>query len=122
MDKKIEPKSVLEMAKGAIAERVDYEMTRIIKNILDVNTRADKKRVLTLTLDILPDIERQNLHMTCTAKSKLEPTNPVVAALYVNHNANGDFAVTELVPQVQGQLDLGGGEQEPPFLLRLVEN
>ena len=43
----MEAKSVLEMARGAIAERADYEMDRIIKNILDPNTKAEKKRTLT---------------------------------------------------------------------------
>ena len=32
-------KSILEMARGAIMERVDYEMAKIIENILDENTR-----------------------------------------------------------------------------------
>ena len=39
----METKSILEMAQGAIAERADYEMARIISNILDPNTAATKK-------------------------------------------------------------------------------
>ena len=54
----MEQKSVLEMARGAIAERADYEMSRILENRLDPNTSAAKKRVLTLTVEILPDEER----------------------------------------------------------------
>jgi hypothetical protein len=116
----VEAKSVLEMARGAIAERADYEMARIIDNILDVNTNPSKKRTLTIQLDILPDAERKNLRMMCTAKSKLEPTHPVATALYVTHDENGEFAVVELTPQVPGQMNLAGGEQEEPVLLRLA--
>ena len=115
-----EARSVLEMARGAIAERADYEMTRIINNILDPNTAATKKRTLTITLDILPDAERTNLRMSVIAKSKLEPTNSVQTSLYVTNGENGDMAVVELTPQIPGQMDLYGGEQEPPALLRLV--
>ena len=38
----METKSILEMAKGAILERVDYEVPRIIENILDPNTDFKK--------------------------------------------------------------------------------
>lgn len=31
-------KSILQMARGAIQERADYEMTRLLANILDPNT------------------------------------------------------------------------------------
>ena len=34
--------SILDMARGAIKERTDYEMAKIIDNILDVNTNATK--------------------------------------------------------------------------------
>ena len=113
-----EAKSVLEMARGAIAERADYEMTRIIQNIMDVNTRPDRKRTLTLILEITPDAERKNLRLMCTAKSKLEPTNPVSTSLYITNDENGDFAVVELMPAEQ--LDLFSAEQELPALLRLA--
>lgn len=43
-------KSILEMARGAILERVDYEMAKILDNILDANTKATAKRKMTLTL------------------------------------------------------------------------
>ena len=116
----LESKSVLEMAQGAIAERADYEMARIIDNILDPNTAPTKKRVLTLTLEIHPDAERRNLRMICTAKSKLEPTNPVATALYVANGEMGEMTVVELTLQIPGQIDAYGGEQQPPVQLRMV--
>jgi len=51
------PKSILQMARGAILERVDYEMARIIENIMDANTSATAKRKLVLTLEFKPDDE-----------------------------------------------------------------
>jgi len=116
----MEAKSVLEMAHGAIAERADYEMARIIDNILDPNTAAAKKRTLTVTLEISPDAERKNLRMVCTAKSKLEPTNPVQTALYITSGEEGETAVIELTPQIPGQINFDGEEQAAPVMLKIV--
>ena len=116
----MESKSVLEMARGAIAERTDYEMAKIIENILDVNTIAAKKRTLTLTLEILPDNARKNLRLTCYARSKLEPTHPVATALYISSSELGKLSVVELTPQVPGQIDFSGAEQAEPYILKII--
>lgn len=76
-------KSILQMARGAITERADYEMARIIGNIMDVNTKATAKRKLTLTLELVPDDERRNISVSVTAKSTLAATNPVTTSLYI---------------------------------------
>ena len=38
-----DPKSILQMARGAFQERVDLEMAKVIDNILDPNTDAETK-------------------------------------------------------------------------------
>ena len=76
----IEPrstKSILEMAHGAILERVDYEMAKILDNILDANTEATAKRRMTLTLTFAPDGERATVAVSATAKTTLAPTSIV---------------------------------------------
>ena len=109
-------KSILQMARGAILERADYEMARIIENIMDANTAPAAKRKLTLTLEFKPDAERQVIQVSCAAKSTLAPTNPVVTSLYAADGAN----VVEMAPQVPGQVDITGGEQEAPAVLKVV--
>lgn len=47
-------KSILQMARGAIQERADYEMSRLLDNILDPNTAATAQRTLTITLKLKP--------------------------------------------------------------------
>ena len=42
--------SIMSMARGAFEERVDYEMDKVIQNILDPNTKATAKRKITITL------------------------------------------------------------------------
>ena len=114
--------SIMRMARGAFEERVDYEMEKVIENILDVNTKATAKRKITLTIELTPDDERQTIHVAVTAKSTLAATNPVTTSLYCTSDANGELVVAEMVPQVPGQMKLDGSQQEPPKLLKLIQH
>ena len=58
--------SILQMAKGAVQERVDYEVSRVVDNILDPNTEATAKRKITLTIELKPDPDRQVITMNAT--------------------------------------------------------
>ncbi len=51
---------------------------------------------------------------------KLAATNPVATSLYVTGDGNGELVVAEMVPQVPGQLNMDGTQQEQPKLLKLV--
>ena len=92
-------------------------MSRLLANILDVNTKATAKRTLTLTLELKPDDTRQNISVSCTAKSTLAATNPVTTALYVASNDT----IVEMVPQIPGQMDMDGNETETPPTLKLIK-
>ena len=103
--------SIMSMARGAFEERVDYEMDKVIQNILDPNTKATAKRKITLTIELTPDDERRQIRVSVTAKS---------TSLYVTDDSNGELVVAEMVPQVPGQLNMDGTQQEAPKLLKLV--
>lgn len=115
-------KSILEMARGAFQERVDYEMVKVIDNILDANTVADKKRKLTVSIVFTPDNDRSNIGVAFEVKSTLVPAAPAVTSLYVaGENSTGEIQVVEMVPQVPGQMSMDGQEQEAPAMLKLVK-
>lgn len=109
--------SIMRMARGAFEERVDYEMDKVIQNILDPNTKATAKRKITLTIELTPDDERRQIQVSVTAKSTLAATNPVATSLYVTGDSNGELVVAEMVPQVPGQMNMDGTQQEAPKLL-----
>lgn len=118
----MDKKSILDMARGAIKERVDYEMARILDNITDANTRPTTKCKLTLTIVLTPDDDRANVAIDITAKYTLVATNPVRTSLYLTGDpANGELAAVEMVPQIPGQLDMTGEEQEPPAMLNIID-
>lgn len=113
--------SIMQMAKGAFQERVDYEMSRVIDNILDLNTKATAKRKITLTIELTPDDERRQIQVAVTAKSALASTNPVATSLCITSDGNGEMVVAEMVPQIPGQMNMDGTQQEAPKILKLVQ-
>ena len=112
----------MQMARGAFMERADYEMARVVDNILDVNTKATAKRKVTITLEFTPDDERANVGVSVTVKSTLATTNPVKTSLYIaGEKADGGIQVVEMVPNIPGQLNMDGEEQEAAPVLKLIE-
>ncbi len=86
----------LEIEAKTIEERIDYEMAKVIYNLLDPNTKAVGKCKLTIALELIPDDERKNIRISATVKSALMPTNPISTALYVTGDGNGELAVMEM--------------------------
>ena len=58
--------SIMSMARGAFEERVDYEMDKVIQNILDPNTKATAKRKITLTIESICKLIRTELEKVGT--------------------------------------------------------
>ena len=99
-------------------ERFDYELDRIIDNILDPNTPAAKPRKIQLTLTLTPDTERELIKHEVVVKSTPQPTNPISGATAIMLS-DGQVSLVELVPQVPGQIDAYGGEQRMPDVIKL---
>lgn len=114
-------KSILDMARGAISERVDYEMGRVMSNIMDPNTKATEKRKITLTIEFSPDDERSTIGVSVAAKSSLAATTPIKTALYAHTDSYGEFHAVEMTPQIPGQIGLDGTEQEQTTVLRIAK-
>ena len=112
--------SLLQMAKGAIQERVDYEVSRVVDNILDMNTEAKVKRKVVLTIVMTPDDDRQVVKIEASAKSTLAPVVPVGTSLVITADGNGEMILAEIVPQVPGQISMTGEEQEAPKILKIA--
>jgi len=120
MSQSINRKSILEMARGAIQERADYEMAKILDNITDTNTSPTKKRTLTLTVDFMANEGRTAIEVKCIAKSKLEPTEPVKTSLFLTPDEDGKICAVEMPPQIPGQMGMDGSEQETAAILKVI--
>ena len=113
----VNKKSVLEMAMGAIAEITDYEVERVVANIMDPNTAATAKRKITITLTFAPDDYRQQIGMDAQAKTTLAPIHAqyFLGLLY----RDGSLLLAEMTPQVPGQVDMDGDETPMPAMARV---
>lgn len=116
----MEKTSILQMAKGAFQERADFEMKRVIDNILDPNTKPNAKRKIVLTIELIPDSTRQKISVSVSAKSTLAAAEPVETALCIVGNEDGEMQVAEMVPQIPGQTFLDGTEQHSPKILKIA--
>lgn len=121
MEQQLDKKSILEMSMGGILERVDYEMGKVLENILDPNTKATAKRKLTVNLEITPSADRKTITVQTTAKSSLCPTEAITTSLFVTSEPKtGQMVVAEMTPQVPGQYSLDGDVQESPKVLNFT--
>ena len=121
MSEQLDKKSILEMSMGAILERVDYEMGKVLDNIMDPNTKPTGKRKITVGLELVPSADRKTITVLTTAKSTLVPTEPITTSLFITSTpGTGEMLVAEMVPQVPGQMNMDGGTQEAPKLLKLA--
>lgn len=119
MSEQLDKTSILEMSMGAILERVDYEMGKVLDNIIDPNTKATAKRKITVNLELIPSADRRTITVMTTAKCTLVATDPITTSLFITTKPNtGEMVVAELVPQVPGQMAMDGGEQAEPRVLR----
>lgn len=114
--------SIIEMAGGAFLERIDYEMEKVVDNILDPNTKPTKPRKITVTIELTPDDDRGKINVNVTAKSTLAPTNPVGTSLTFVSDRNGEAVLAEMTPQIPGQMYIDGSTQDEPKILKLCGN
>ena len=113
--------SILQMARGAIQERVDYEVCKAVDNIMDLNTDPTAKRKITLTIEMKPDENRQYIKISASAKSALAPVLPVGTTLGIAANPDtGEMVLGESAPQIPGQVGIDGSVQEAPKLLKMA--
>ena len=112
-------KSILELCRGAMLERFDYEAEKVVDNILDVNTPATKPRSITLTLTLKPDDSRSQIFMETVVKAKIQPTNPISGSVAIIPDSNGEISLVEMLPQIPGQTNISGTEQGEPAVIQL---
>ncbi|KON88967.1 replication terminator protein [Cytobacillus firmus] len=90
-------------AEGALAERANVELQKILENIADPNTDAKKVRKLTLTITLSADDKRDVVLTNVVAKSTLAPAKQIEAKLIMDMDSQGKITGAELKSGVKGQ-------------------
>lgn len=114
MENQVDEKLDISMlAGGAVKEAIEYALEDIFQNIKDLNTKAEKARKLTLTIEFKPDESRQVIKTSVNTKTSLVPVNSISTQLLLDKVGNKTVA-TELLKQNPNQMafeDLGDNEK-----------
>ncbi len=96
---------------GAVSEKFDDELLKVIDNVLDMNTEAKTQREVNIKIKIKPNPEdREMCEMEAIVSSKLAPTKTLISVLRVGVSEHGEVNAVEYTPK-QGSLF---EEQEKP--------
>ncbi|UYL94166.1 hypothetical protein PK52_gp51 [Geobacillus phage vB_GthS_PK5.2] len=90
-------------ADGAVAERFNQELQKVLENIADPNTDPKKPRKVTLTVTLKADEKRDLAMVSVTAKSTLVPATPIETKLVMDYDSNGRVTGAELKSGIKGQ-------------------
>ena len=91
---------------GAVTEKVNIELKKVLENLLDVNTDAGKKRKIVLTLTFSGSPERDETSMDYEIKTTLVPTFGGKTRLLMGKDAEGNVKAAEIAKGViPGQIE-----------------
>lgn len=102
-----------ELMDGALTERFNYEMERVLQNVFDVNTNPKAKRQIQIIIDIAPNERRDAAEFKVDVKSKLAPPMAVAQTVMIYRDDYGNVTATEITNQVAGQIDMEGNVNIP---------
>jgi len=91
------------LADGAVSERLELEMQRVLENVADPNTPWKKKRKIQLTITIDPNEKRELAAVTIDAKTTLAPANAIPATIMIGTDGAGKIVGKELLSGEPGQ-------------------
>ena len=88
----IEKVSLATLLGGLAVERFDDELARVLMNIVDPNTPAEKVRGVTLKVSIKPDKNRGLGRVSLSVSSQMASAANVETAVFISQTRNGVVA------------------------------
>ena len=88
--------NLLNMAQGAIMEQATNEVTKIMTNILDPNTKATAVRKMTITVVFHPNEKRDKVTIEAQAKSTIAPVRGIETSFFLAEDKDGNPHAREI--------------------------
>ena len=85
---KDEKVSLVNLRDGAAIEMFDYELQRILDNVVDPNTNPETKREVVLKVSVKPDENREIGSVEITCIPKLAGQKSVMAKIIIGRTGN----------------------------------
>lgn len=115
-------KQLDELMDGALTERFNWEMERVLKNVFDPNTDPKTKRQIQIIIEIAPNERRDAAAFKVDVKSKIAPPVAMTQTCFLYQDDEGNVTATEITRQVPGQMDMDGNEQPMPRVVEFGRN
>ena len=96
--------NISDLAGGAVQEKIDQEVRKIVANILDVNTAFKPSRKLIIDVEFSSDSTRQVIETNGTVKGKVQPSESVSTLMMAGRNDSGYIQAAELKSSAPGQM------------------
>lgn len=102
-----------ELMDGALTERFNYEMARVLQNVFDPNTNPKEKRQIQIVIHITPNERRDAAEFKLDVKSKVAAPIAVAQTVMLHQTDDGNVTATELTREIPGQIDVDGNVTIP---------
>lgn len=101
-----------DIAGGALQEKANAAMKKILENLQDPNTPWKNKRSITIKLSFTQNEDRDDTAVELSVDTKLAPVSPVVTRMAIGKDLNtGETYAQEYGKQIRGQMSLDLGRQ-----------
>ncbi|PEL12713.1 replication terminator protein [Bacillus sp. AFS017336] len=91
------------LADGAVAERINLELKKVLQNLADPNTDAKKARKINLAITLKGNEKRDVASVSIVAKTTLAPAKDIETQIILGYDNDGSITGAELKSGIKGQ-------------------
>jgi hypothetical protein len=92
------------IGEGALSERFNLELQRVLENIYDPNTDPKKVRKITIEVSFAADDNRDVVGTSIKTKTSLVPSRSIDTKILMGMDSTGKILGAELKSGVKGQM------------------
>ena len=112
-----ELKSLDQLMDGALVERFNQELSKLMDNVFDMRTDPNKRRRISLIFDFKPNERRDAAEMSADVKIVTAPPVPLTQTVLMSISDDGHVRITERTDQIPGQINFEGKEAPMPKMI-----
>ncbi len=104
-----------QFANGALTEKINTEVEKVLNNIYDPNTDAKKKRKVSVNITFKPNESRNLAQISIETKTSLAPVIPTETNIIIDKDLkSGKVMAAEIGNQAAGQIKMDLGDEPMP--------
>ena len=112
MEEKMNLLSLTDLANGALQEKANAAMQKVIDNMQDPNTPWKNQRQINIKIAFVQNEDRDDMAVAVSVDTKLAPVTPVLTRMAVGKDLrSGKVYAQEYGRQIKGQMSLDLGQQ-----------